>query len=211
MGYLESNERLEFFGDAVLQLAVTDYIFRTYQQMPEGMLAKLRATVVNSESLAEVSRSIGLGEVLFLGKGEEATGGRNKSSILADALEALVGAIYLEHERDKDDGGDEGDSTGGRNGFVKSTEFILQHLEDKIKLAASNPGSDDYKTRLQELATQQGKGLPVYQISYNGPDHARCFTAEVYIAGVFLAKAEGRSKKQAEQNAAEQACVMMLR
>jgi ribonuclease III len=179
-----SNERLEFLGDAVLGLIVTDYMFSEYPDMPEGELAKLRASVVNSEVLADVAREIRLGASLLLGKGEEATGGRDKPSILADAMEAMIAAVYLD------------------GGWDAARKLVLRLLEPRIIEGASGPGGHDYKTRLQELATQTFEQLPRYQVRHEGPDHSKRFFATVMLRGEPWGTGEGRSKKHAEQAAA---------
>jgi ribonuclease III len=183
----EPNERLEFLGDAVLGLIVTDYLFRTYPELPEGELAKARAAVVNSVSLASTARELQLGDALLLGKGEDGSGGRRKSSILADAMEALIGAIYLDA------------------GYGAADRIVLHLLEERLRESAKGPGEEDYKTRLQELCAQTFDELPVYRITDTGPDHAKIFAAEVLVGGRSGGRGEGRSKKQAEQMAARHA------
>ena len=183
----ESNERLEFLGDAVLGLIVTNFIFRAYPHLPEGDLAKLRASVVNAQMLAEVAAELDIGPSLLLGKGEDATGGRQKSSILSDAFEAIIGAIYLD------------------GGLPAAERFVLGQLGDRISLAAEGPGGHDYKTRLQELSARRFEQLPSYHVQEWGPDHAKMFRAVARIAGVERGVGEGRSKKQAEQVAARMA------
>jgi ribonuclease-3 len=182
-----SNERLEFLGDAVLGLVVTDHIFRTYPELPEGELAKVRASVVNAEALAEVASELGLGPALLLGKGEDASGGREKPSILADAMEAVIGAVYLD------------------GGWDAAAELIMGLLADRVEEGAAGPGGQDFKTRLQELAARQFEQLPRYEVTDEGPDHAKRFFATVLVGGVRRGKGEGRSKKQAEQQAAREA------
>ncbi len=182
-----SNERLEFLGDAVLGLVVTDHIYDAYPELPEGELAKVRASVVNSAVLAEIAVELELGEAVFLGKGEEASGGRSKPSILADALEAVIGAVYLDA------------------GWSAAAEVVLQLLGTRIDEAARGPGGRDFKTRLQELATRSFDQLPRYEIEEEGPDHAKRFFAVVYVADQPRGRGEGRSKKQAEQAAAREA------
>jgi ribonuclease III len=189
---VSSNERLEFLGDAVLGLVVTDYMFREYPEMPEGELAKLRASVVNSEVLAEVAREVHLGEALLLGKGEDASGGRAKASILADAMEAVIAAAYLD---------------GGRD---SAQALVLHLLEPRIIEGAAGPGGHDYKTRLQELAARRFDQLPRYQVRHEGPDHSRRFFATVLLRGEPWGTGEGRSKKQAEQGAARAAWRRLL-
>ena len=179
-----SNERLEFLGDAVLGLVVTDHIFRTYPDLPEGELAKVRAAVVSAAALAEVALELGLGPELRLGKGEDASGGREKPSILADATEAVIGAVYLD------------------GGWEAASELILGLLGDRIADAAAGPGGQDYKTRLQELAARVYETLPEYDVLDEGPDHAKRFYAAVRVGDQRFGGGEGRSKKQAEQAAA---------
>lgn len=179
-----SNERLEFLGDAVLGLAVTDHVFRAYPSLPEGELAKVRASLVSSVALAEVASPLGLGDALLLGKGEDATGGRTKQSIVADAMEAVIGAVYLDRGRSAAD------------------ELVLRLLGDRIEEAAAGPGGEDYKTRLQELCSRRFEQLPEYRVQDRGPDHAKHFDAVVSIGGRRQGRGGGRSKKQAEQAAA---------
>lgn len=180
----EPNERLEFLGDAVLGLAVTEHIFRVYGQLAEGQLAKLRASVVNTATLADVARRIGVGPRLLLGRGEHQSGGRDKESILADALEAIFGAVFVDA------------------GWQRSSEVVLGLLIDDIRLGAERPGRQDYKTRLQELAAELSLSPPSYQLSSSGPDHDRLFEATVVIEGVERGTGRGTSKKRAEQAAA---------
>jgi ribonuclease-3 len=183
----ESNERMEFLGDAVLGLSVTVHVFHAYPDLPEGELAKIRASVVNAEVLADVASEIELGAALVLGKGEDASGGRSKPSILADAMEAVIAAVYLD------------------GGWDAADALVLRLLGDRIRDGAAGPGGDDYKTRLQELAARQFDQLPRYQVRAEGPDHSKRFFATVSIAGVTRGAGEGRSKKHAEQDAARAA------
>ena len=183
----DSNERLEFLGDAVLGLIVTDHIFRTYPLLPEGELAKVRASVVNAGVLAELAAELHLGAALLLGKGEDQSGGREKPSILADAMEAVIGAVYLDR------------------GWDGAWGLVMGLLGERITEAAAGPGGQDYKTRLQELAARRFDELPRYQVADDGPDHAKRFYATVYVAGEPHGAGEGRSKKQAEQAAAREA------
>ena len=179
-----SNERLEFLGDAVLGLVVTDFIFRTYPELPEGELAKVRAAVVNASALAELADELLLGRALHLGKGEDASGGREKPSILADAMEAVIGAVYLD------------------GGYDAARDLVMHLLGERIEEAAAGPGGQDFKTRLQELAARRFDQLPNYSVEDEGPDHAKRFFASVTIGGEPRGSGEGRSKKQAEQAAA---------
>src|ERR1700730_15940342 len=160
-----SNERLEFLGDAVLGLIVTDHLFLTYPTLPEGELAKVRASVVNSAALAEVAAALDVGDALLLGKGEGASGGREKPSILADAMEALIGAVYLDR------------------GWGAASDLVMRLLGERMVEAAAGPGGQDYKTRLQELCARQLDELPQYQVTDEGPDHAKAFDALVMVRG----------------------------
>ena len=182
-----SNERLEFLGDSVLGLAVTDHLFRTYPDLPEGALAKVRASVVSAAALSEVAIELRLGEAMLLGKGEDGSGGREKPSILADALEAVLGVVYIE--------------AGPR----AASALVLRLLLERITEAASGPGGQDYKTRLQELTARVLESSPRYEVLDDGPDHAKIFFATVRVDGVAHGAGEGRSKKQAEQAAARNA------
>ena len=181
------NERLEFLGDAVLGLAVTDHVYATYPELPEGELAKLRASVVNAEVLAELARDVGVGPALVLGKGEDGSGGREKPSILADAMEAVFAAVYLD------------------GGWDAARELVLRLLGDRIEAGSAGPGGDDFKTRLQEYAAREFEQLPRYQVRDEGPDHSKQFFAMVTIRGAVYGHGQGRSKKQAEQAAARAA------
>jgi ribonuclease-3 len=182
-----SNERLEFLGDAVLGLVVTDHIYRTYPDLPEGELAKVRASVVSAAALSEVAIELRLGECMLLGKGEDGSGGREKPSILADALEAIFGSLYL------------------AAGWDAARRLILGLLGERIAEASVGPGGQDYKTRLQELVTRHFTELPRYHVTDEGPDHAKRFFAEVAVGGEVRGRGEGRSKKQAEAAAARSA------
>lgn len=189
-GGLPTNERLEFLGDAVLGLVITDSLFHNHPDLPEGQLAKLRASVVNMRALADVARTLGpggLGAHLRLGRGEEVTRGRDKASILADTLEAVLGAIYLDH----------GLEVAGQ---------VVHRLFDPVMADAAQRGAGlDWKTSLQELTAASALGVPEYIVSEEGPDHEKHFTATVRVAGELLGSGAGRSKKQAEQMAAETA------
>jgi len=186
-GGLPTNERLEFLGDSVLGVVITSALFHNHPDLPEGQLAKLRASVVNMHALADVARTLGplgLGPHLLLGKGEETTGGRDKASILADTLEALLGAIYLEH------------------GLDVAGEVIHRLFDPLMAESAGRGAALDWKTSLQELTAALGLGVPDYVIDDAGPDHAKTFTAWVVVAGERYGGSDGRSKKQAEQRAA---------
>ncbi|MGC3993727.1 MAG: ribonuclease III [Propionicimonas sp.] len=186
-GGLPHNERLEFLGDAVLGVVVTEFLYRTYPDLPEGRLAKLRAAVVNSHSLADVARSLDLGQQLLLGKGELSTGGEDKSSILADALEALLGAVLISSGRD-------------------AADRLVHHLFDPLVVEAAALGAGlDWKTSLQELAADAELGTPSYRVAESGPDHDKRFEAVAIVANHVFAPGFGTSKKQAEQGAAKNA------
>ncbi len=190
-GGLEPNERLEFLGDAVLGLVVTDHLYLTHPDQPEGQLAKLRASVVNMNALAGVARGLGLGEHILLGRGEELTGGRDKASILADTTEALIGAVYLEHG-------------------VDTARKVVHRLFDPLLIEAPLLGAGlDWKTSLQELTAATDLGVPDYRVDENGPDHSKEFTATVVVAGTDRGAGRGRTKKEAEQQAAEAAWRML--
>jgi ribonuclease III len=182
-----SNERLEFLGDAVLGLAVAEHCFTNYPELEEGSLAKVRAAVVNTVVLADVGRDLGLGEVVRLGRGEDSSGGRHKPSILANTVEAVMGAVYLD------------------GGWAAAQEFVMGLLEERIAEAAAGPGSEDFKTRLQEVVARKTQELPRYEVVGSGPDHARRYTAQVFISGEEMGVGMGRSKKDAEQAAARAA------
>ena len=186
-GGLPTNERLEFLGDAVLGLIVTDTLFRRYPDLPEGQLAKLRAAVVQMRALAEVARSLRLGSYVRLGRGEEGTGGRDKSSILADTLEALIGAVYFEC------------------GLPAADRLVHRLFDPVIDRSAGLGAGLDWKTSLQELTASGYLGVPEYHVEESGPDHQKFFRASVRVGGRTYGSGSGRSKKEAEQQAAEAA------
>jgi ribonuclease-3 len=183
-GIAHSNERLEFLGDSVLGFVVTTFVFDEYPALPEGELAKLRASVVSAETLAAIANELDLGSALRLGKGEDASGGRAKPSILADAMEAVIAAVYLD------------------GGLEPARRLVLNVLESRIRVQAVGPGGGDYKTRLQELAARTLDQLPKYHVRHEGPDHSKLFFASVSLREVVYGTGEGRSKKAAEQAAA---------
>ncbi|MFL6144385.1 MAG: ribonuclease III [Labedaea sp.] len=189
-GGLPPNERLEFLGDAVLGMVVTDHLYRAHPDLPEGQLAKLRASVVNMHALAGVARALGdggLGAHLLLGKGEELTGGRDKASILADGMEAVLGAVYLEHG-------------------VDTARKLVHRLFDGLLAEAPLRGAGlDWKTSLQELTAAAGLGVPEYRVREAGPDHRKEFTAMVVVGGQEFGTGDGGTKKEAEQKAAQMA------
>jgi ribonuclease III len=186
-GGLPTNERLEFLGDSVLGLIVTDTLFREYPDLPEGQLAKLRAAVVNMRALAGVARGLQLGSYVRLGKGEEGTGGRDKSSILADTLEAVLGAVYIDR------------------GLAEADALVHRLFDPVIARSARLGAGLDWKTSLQELTAAEMLGVPEYHVDESGPDHQKSFHASVRIGGQTYGQGEGRSKKEAEQQAAEAA------
>jgi len=186
-GGLPTNERLEFLGDSVLGLVVTDALFRGYPDLPEGQLAKLRAAVVNMRALAGVARGLRLGDYVRLGRGENGTGGRDKSSILADTLEAVIGAVYIERGLDE-------------------ASALVHRLFDPVIARSARLGAGlDWKTSLQELTASVVLGVPEYHVEESGPDHQKSFRAVVRVGGQVYGSGEGRSKKEAEQQAAEAA------
>jgi ribonuclease III len=186
-GGLPTNERLEFLGDSVLGVVVTDTLFRGYPNLPEGQLAKLRAAVVNMTALADVARGLDLGAYVRLGRGEDGTGGRDKPSILADTLEAVIGAVYIDCGADAASG-------------------LVHRLFDPVIERSARLGAGlDWKTSLQELTAARLLGVPEYYVEESGPDHQKSFRAFVRVGGNVLGAGEGRSKKAAEQQAAEAA------
>jgi ribonuclease-3 len=186
-GNLPTNERLEFLGDSVLGLVVTDTLYRTFPDLSEGQLAKLRAAVVQMGALADVARTLNLGAYVRLGRGEEGTGGRDKSSILADTMEAVIGAVYLEL------------------GLAEATALVHRLFDPVVEWSANLGAGLDWKTSLQELTAAESLGVPDYVVQESGPDHRKFFTAVVRVGGKDLGSGHGRSKKAAEQQAAEAA------
>ncbi len=183
-GGVPHNERLEFLGDSVLGLVVTTTLYEAHPETSEGQLAKLRAAVVNMRALADVGRTLGLGDHLFLGRGEEATGGRDKDSILADTVEAVIGAVY---------------SWAG----IDAAAELVHHLLDPLLAQSATLGAGlDWKTSLQEISSRHGLGAPEYGVTEDGPEHAKWFEAQVSVGGEVLGRGAGRTKKVAEQEAA---------
>jgi ribonuclease-3 len=183
----EHNQRLEFLGDAVLGLIAGEYLFHYFPGLPEGELTKMRAMLVCEPSLARMARSLGLGALLLLGKGEEMSGGRERPSILADAFEALTGAVFLEA------------------GYLAARQHVLRSLTEEIQ--SITPGDyHDFKTMLQEYVQKEAESNVTYAILHeSGPDHYKRFVAGVSLKGKLLAEGSGRSKKEAEQEAARNA------
>jgi len=186
-GGLPTNERLEFLGDAVLGLIVTDTLYNEHPDLPEGQLAKLRAAVVQMRALAGVARDLKLGRYVRLGRGEEGTGGRDKPSILADTLEAVIGAVYLDR------------------GLEAACRLVHRLFDPVIASSAQLGAGLDWKTSLQELTASELLGVPEYRVEESGPDHQKLFRATVRVAGRTYGSGQGRSKKEAEQQAAEAA------
>jgi ribonuclease-3 len=191
-GAVQPNERLEFLGDAVLGLVVADEIFHAYPDEQEGRLAKVRGAAVKASSLASVARLLGLGAYLKLGRGEVASGGHDKDSILADGLEAVIGAVYLDQ------------------GFATAYDLVQRLFAGVLEQLAEDGAVLDHKTSLQELCAARYARLPAYEISERGPDHRKTFTAQVVVAGRRVGSGQGRSKKEAEQRAARQAYELLL-
>ena len=184
MKKLSDNERLEFLGDAVLELVSSDFLYKNYQKLPEGELTKLRASIVCEPTLALCAKELHLGEYLLLGKGEDQTGGRERKSILSDALEAVIGAIYLD------------------GGFANAKEFVLKYIMTDIE---HKQLFYDSKTILQEVVQGEHESLQYVMTEESGPDHNKSFTVEAHIDNVCLCVGSGHTKKAAEQEAAYRA------
>jgi ribonuclease III len=182
------NERLEFLGDAVLELCISDYLYTHFTNKTEGELTRIRAIIVCEESLHEIGRGFELGEYMLMGRGEELTGGRNRVSIIADCVEAIIASLYLDQ------------------GLAASRSFILEHFMETVNAAAKNRMVLDYKTKLQELLQKEGEVSIAYELTGSeGPDHHRRFFMQVLVNGMKSGAGEGFTKKEAEQNAAKQA------
>ena len=184
-GGLPTNERLEFLGDSVLGLVITQELYMRFPDLDESKLSPIRSGVVNTRALAQIARALNVGEYLRIGKGEEATGGREKNSILADALEALVGAVYLQY------------------GYQATSEIILNWFTTAIDEASTAGATLDAKTALQEIAAARNLSAPEYEISESGPDHNKSFTAMAILSGEKFPMGAGKSKREAEQVAAK--------
>jgi ribonuclease-3 len=183
-GGIPNNERLEFLGDSVLGFSVTGYLYRHYPDQPEGQLARRRAAVVSTKALARVARELGVGDFILLGQGEILTNGRDKSSILADTMEALIGATYLS------------------SGIEPARELVLRLTVPLLKEVDESGAGTDWKTCIQEAAAEHGLGAVRYEVTGEGPDHARVFNAVLHIGDVAYVRGRGPSKKEAEQRAA---------
>ena len=184
-GGVPTNERLEFLGDSVLGLLITEALFERYPEFDESKLSPLRSSVVSTRALASIARDLELGQYLRIGKGEESTGGRDKNSLLADSLEALVGAIYIQH------------------GYISTAEAVLRWCESALEAATADGATLDAKTALQELAAANGLTAPEYNVAESGPDHDKSFTAEAILSGESFGIGSGKSKREAEQVAAK--------
>lgn len=182
-----NNERLEFLGDAILEAVVTALIFRRYPDLAEGEMARLRASVVNTQALADAARRVGLGEHIRLGKGEESSGGATKVSLLANSFEAIVGAVYVDR------------------GIASVEASLVPLFEEMLDRSMGSGARYDAKTALQELVIRNNGGSPEYRIASTGPDHDKRFSADVFVNGLLVGSGDGRSKKEAEYNAAREA------
>lgn len=193
-GNLPSNQRLEFLGDAVLGLIVSDYLYHEYPEMDEGQLTRIKAVSVSEPILYSIAKKLGLGQYLLLGKGEERMGGRDRPSVLADAFEALVGAMYLDR------------------GLKTTASFVLKHLKRRIRLIERDRLILDFKSRLQELTQSRYHTVPTYHLVRTvGPEHMKTFVTEVRVHGVPIGRGKGHSKKEAEQEAARAALRKLLK
>ena len=190
-GHLPNNERLEFLGDAVLGLSIAARLYEKYPTRPESDISKMRASIVSRFGLADIAREMGLGALILLGKGEANSNGRDKDSILADTTEALFGAIYLQH------------------GFETARRVILALFAEKVDAAVSTRNHMDWKTSLQELCAERKLPTPEYSATSTGPEHNQVFTAQVHVDGQLLGEGVGPNKKQAEQQAAEKATLII--
>jgi len=183
-----SNERLEFLGDAILNFIVTEKLYEEFPELPEGELTEIRASLVCRDTLAGLASSLKLGDWLLLGRGEEANGGRVKESNLANAMEALIGALYLDE------------------GLAKAKKFILRQLKPELEKIEAGKTTPNYKALVQEFIQGQRKPTPVYRlVEATGPDHSKQFTAEILVEGEALGRGTGKSKKAAESQAAKAA------
>ena len=190
-GHLPNNERLEFLGDAVLGLSIAARLYEKYPTRPESDISKMRASIVSRFGLADIAREMGLGAFILLGKGEANSNGRDKDSILADTTEALFGAVYLQH------------------GFETARRVILALFAEKVDAAVSTRNHMDWKTSLQELCAERKLPTPEYSATSTGPEHNQVFTAQVHVDGQLLGEGVGPNKKQAEQQAAEKATLII--
>lgn len=187
-----NNERLEFLGDSVLGLAAASYLYKTFEDNPEGDLARIKAVVVSEKTLAPIALRFGIDKMLVLGHGEELSGGRNKPAILADCMESIIGAYFLD------------------SGYAAAEKYVLSFLVPEIEKVHDDRGSKDYKTLLQELYQKKTKACPHYEtVSVTGPDHDRTFSVTVHLGNVAYGPESGKSKKEAEQKAAKKAYMLL--
>ncbi|MCS4484510.1 ribonuclease III [Gleimia sp. 6138-11-ORH1] len=184
VGNLETNERLEFLGDSVLSIIVTEYLFNSYPQLSEANLSRMRGAIVSEKTLAQVARNLKLGDFILLGKGENLTGGRDRDSILCDVTEAMIGATYLTH------------------GLETTRRIVERHLRPFLDIAVELGKTSDYKTTLQEYCAEANLGEPVYEAEGYGPDHARYFIATVHVGNELVGRGQASSKKGAKSEAA---------
>jgi ribonuclease-3 len=190
-GLTATNERLEFLGDSVLGMIVTEELYRKYPDLDESRLSPLRSGIVNMRALADIARSLSLGKYIRLGKGEEVTNGRDKNSLLADAFEALIGALYISQ------------------GFAKTSDCLLKLVTPTLTSAMAMGAGLDGKTALQELVASLGKSTLEYQVTMSGPDHDKSFEATAIVGGMPIAVGNGKSKREAEQAAARSAFTVL--
>lgn len=189
-GSHQSNERLEFLGDAVLELVVSDFLFKTYPHLPEGRLTQKRAAIVQTKTLAAAAFKLNLGENLIMSKGEKKAGGQNNPSLLANTFEALIGAVYLDQ------------------GFTQAADFIHQNLLQNLNLLLNQADIHDFKSQLQETWQKQFKTAPRYQLVNSfGPDHGKTFIVKVFLKRQLMGEGRGKSKQAAEQTAAKSAII----
>ena len=185
---VESNEKLEFLGDSILEFISSKYLYQNYPNLKEGEMTKVRATVVCEKSLHKIAQKHNFSDFLYLGKSEQVTGGKNRPAILADSVEAIIAAMYLD------------------GGLDKAEKFIIENLKDEIEIATKHVGDKDYKTVLQEKLQEHGDVKIEYEITKEiGPDHNKSFEAQVSLNGKVLAKGKGKSKKEAHMQAAKKA------
>lgn len=184
VGGIEPNERLEFLGDSVLSIIVTEYLFKRYPQLSEANLSRMRGAIVSEKTLSQVARNLGLGDFMLLGRGENLMGGRDRDSILCDMTEAMIGATYLSH------------------GLEATRRIVESHLRPFLERAVELGKSSDYKTTLQEYCAEANLGEPVYDAEGFGPDHARYFIATVHVGGQLVGRGQASSKKAAKSEAA---------
>lgn len=184
----ENNERLEFLGDSILGFVITDYLYRRYPFHSEGELARIKSFVISEMTLTKIAKNIGLNKYILIGKGEESSGGRNKNTIIADAFEAFLGSVYLD------------------SNLKKTKDLIIKLFKNEIELVIEDKHEKDYKTLLQEYAQKTFKVCPVYKlVGKKGPEHNRTFFVSVFLSGKVIGSGEGKSKKNAEKEAAKNA------